>query len=282
MSSELASFYKRAAVTLWVEDIHTRLYLEELWQSQQIGYLIGGGRDTIQAVTEDAYRSGVPIVFGLCDRDFGRTNVHRWQVMDDSERVYRLPRVEVENYLLDAIALAACKWNTAPRSPTEIDARMQSCVEESAWWLATRRALHGLSRESVDGFPSDPRARHISSLSDAITYVTSSRWATSTVHGMSGKVSSPAIAARLEEEHAAVTASLVDGTWRETCSGKEVFAQVDSYVWTRGRRSDSKAELARAVAIEQVRAGRVPADLDRLRVALLDRLNRSLALLEPR
>lgn len=257
---------------LWVEDPLTRDYLDTLWQTIKIGYLVGGGHGSVEAATEDAYRNDIRHVFGLRDRDFGRSNQARWATLSDQERVYTLPRVEVENYLLDPIALAACRWNTAQRSADEIEREMQRAVVSSAWWLATRRVLYGLNREKDRGFPRDPKATHITGLTAARDCILESTWAKSTVIGMGSAIDAATIEARLTAAHADVVDALATGRWRTECSGKEVFTRVDSFVWTRGRLSNSRAELARAVGEQQSALGQVPDDLAELRQALIARV----------
>lgn len=274
MANTLPALYRRASVMLWVEDPLTRDYLDTLWQTTRIGFLVGGGHGSVGAATEDAYRSGIAHVFGVRDRDFGKSNRERWGALSGQERVYRLPRVEIENYMLDPVALAACRWNTERRSATEIEGEMKRAVADSAWWLATRRVLYALNRDKNRGFPPDPKVSEVASRADAGAWIVESVWSKTTAAGMGSLVTSAAVEARLGAAHAGIVESLKSEAWRAECSGKEVFTRVDAYIWARGRLPSPRAELARAVGEQQVALGRVPLDLVELKRALTARVMR--------
>jgi hypothetical protein len=57
-----ASLYT-APINLWVEDELTRAYLDAVWNSPAVKFLIGGGNEGLQAIVNDAERAGrgVPV-----------------------------------------------------------------------------------------------------------------------------------------------------------------------------------------------------------------------------
>ena len=92
-------------INLWVEDDLTRAYLSALWNDSAVKFLIGGGRDGVVAILRDAHDAGYTNVFGVIDRDHGRSNHGDWLKPSRTIRTFVLPRHEIENYLLDTSAL---------------------------------------------------------------------------------------------------------------------------------------------------------------------------------
>lgn len=275
VENDLPALYKHRRVMLWVEDTRTRGYLDAVWGSGRIGYLIGGSHDNIRAVVTDAHRKNYPHVFGLVDRDFGRSNRARWPALGDGERIYVLDRVEIENYLLDAHAISACKWNTEKRTPDQIEACMRAAVRNTAWWWAARRVLYALNAVKNAGFPRDPKPQDVTGLDAARRWLHESSWITETLPGLRARVTDARLTADLEAEHAVITCALDDGSWPTCCAGKEVLAAVDAFVWTRGRLAGAHDELARAIAAEQVSGERVPGEISELEVRLEERVGRA-------
>lgn len=270
--TDLPSLYRRARIILWVEDVQTRQYLDTIWRTGDIAYLIGGSADTIRGVTEDAVRSAFTHVFGLCDRDFGRSNRSRWSRMADVERVYRLDAHEVENLLLDASAIAGCRFNTAGRSEAEIEAFLLGEARAMCWWMATRHAvseLQTIATRAFPGHPTRPRARDRAS---ARRHILDSGWVRTTAPDLPTEITEPAIDARLDAAYTACRDDLKSGAWRRSFSGKELFTAVDAFVFTRGRIKGSRMILARAIADQQRASGSVDPMLGELRDALLARV----------
>src|SRR5262245_23120839 len=100
-----------ATLVLWVEDTVVRDYLTDAWQDPAIRFLIAGGDVGIPAVVESARQDGHAQVFGLVDRDFRNSNRSRWLATTSDLRVFVPEAHEIENYVLDADALAGCALN---------------------------------------------------------------------------------------------------------------------------------------------------------------------------
>src|SRR5438093_2121566 len=103
----VSSLYTPPAV-LWVEDQASYEYLLVVWSDPQIRLLIGGGRDGVRGMVNQARSERHTHVFGLIDRDFDASNRGRWASPATCPSVFRPEVHEIENYLLDADALAGC------------------------------------------------------------------------------------------------------------------------------------------------------------------------------
>ena len=128
-----------ARIIVWVEDALTESYLNRLWDDNQIRILVAGSGPTVEAATTDARRAGLKSVFGVRDRDFGRTNFGMWTDYGKEIRVFRLPRHEMENYLLDWAALAGCTENRRGKKADDIETEVKKHAASLDWWLATKR-----------------------------------------------------------------------------------------------------------------------------------------------
>ena len=53
----------------------SRAYLDVIWNTTSVRFLIGGGHEGVQAVVNDAEKAGYANVFALIDRDFRQTNM---------------------------------------------------------------------------------------------------------------------------------------------------------------------------------------------------------------
>lgn len=269
--THLAALYNAAEIILWVEDLVTAAYLGELWgHDPRLGFCIGGGHETLQAVVEDARRSGRRGVFGLRDRDFGPSNRPRWNSTDVIP-FFALETFEVECFLLDPSALAACRVNTARRSEPEIRARLDARAGELLWWMACRRVLAELRDARQVGFPAHPSRTVVVSRADAEGVLLANPWVTTTVPGLPMQVEPARLCQALSTAHADYTRHLAAGTWPEVFSGKELIGELLGWIWTRGRPTDSSAheDLAKAVAQAQRAAGRVPGELADLHAAIV-------------
>jgi hypothetical protein len=52
-----ASLY-RGSINFWVEDELTRAYLSTVWDSTDVAFFVGGGREAVQAIVKDAEEAG--------------------------------------------------------------------------------------------------------------------------------------------------------------------------------------------------------------------------------
>lgn len=267
-----AALYNAAAIILWVEDQVTSTYLSELWQhDSRFKFYIGGSHENLSALVEDARRSGHRGVFGLRDRDFGPTNRARWGVPEVVN--FALETFEIECFLLDPAALAACAVNTAKRSEAEIHARMRDQARGMLWWMACRRVLAGLREARQEGFPAHPKHTAITSREAAEHALLENPWVKTTVGGLMARIEAERLRQALGDAHDYYEQHLTAGTWTHVFSGKEVVGQMVSWIYTRRRPPGNAAleDLAKAVASEQLRADRAPEELLALRDALVGR-----------
>ena len=120
-------------INLWVEDNLTRDYLSTLWNGTDVKFLIGGGRDGVSAMAKVADDAGYVNVFGLVDRDHGRSNHAKWAVPGCTFRRFILPSHEIENYLLDTPALEGSRFNTNKLTCDQIDAILSAEAAKRCW-----------------------------------------------------------------------------------------------------------------------------------------------------
>lgn len=268
----LAALYNAAEIILWVEDLVTAAYLGACWgHDARFKLYIGGGHENLAAVVEDARCSGRRGVFGLRDRDFGPTNRTRWG--DPNVRNFALESFEIECFLLDPVALATCALNTARRSEAQIRDRLYGKASELLWWMACRRTIAGLREARQANFPSHPTRTAVASREAALAVVTNNKWVRATVPGLGPLVAPERLAAALDDAYAEYARHVEDGTWVGVISGKELVAELVGWIYTRNLSPGSSGieDLAKAVAAEQIRSQRVPAEVLELHAALIAR-----------
>lgn len=271
--SHLAALYNAAPIILWVEDLVTSVYLHALWRhDRRFQLYVGGGHEVLAAVVEDAQRSGRSQVFCLRDRDFGSTNRTRWEQPDVS--IFALESFEVECFLLDPAALATCSINTAGRSAPWIREHLQAQARASLWWMACRKVLAELREARQEKFPAHPKRGQVSSREHAERILLDNEWVTLTVPGLPEKAREQRLRDALREAHDHYAELLDDGTWMSAFSGKELVQELVAWIFTKHRPPGSAAlqDLAKAVAAEQLAAGREPTELLELHEAMLQRL----------
>ncbi len=136
----ISTLYNAPAV-LWVEDELTRDYLSHLWQNDpDIKFCIAGGIGNVNSAVHDARAKGYRHVFGVRDRDFKKTNRHRWENDQSDISVFVFDSHEIENYFLLPDALADCDLNTGNRLVEQISNKLVGRAEELAAWMACRKA----------------------------------------------------------------------------------------------------------------------------------------------
>lgn len=276
-SSPLPAFYNAAPIIVWVEDLVTSVYLQALWQPDpRLHFHVGGGHETLLAVVEDARRAGFSHVYGVRDRDFGSTNRDRWKQRDVT--CFALETFEIECFLLDPSALASSVINTAGRTEQEIDERLRARAASLLWWMACRKVLADLREARQTKFPSHPKRSQVSSREQAEGILLDNEWVKLTVPGLPEKVQGKRLREALHDAHTSYAAMIDQGTWKSAFSGKELLEELVAWVFTKQRPSGNAGlhDLAKAVAHEQLRAGREPQELMELRDVLLERLARPL------
>jgi hypothetical protein len=254
---------------LWVEDKETRAYLQVVWPGAQLGIYIAPGKGSVQAAVHDAYASGFRHVFGLSDRDFGKSNRERWSAPD--LRQFILPEFEIENLLLSADALAAAGFRLAPgqRTAKELEEFMTRWARESVMWMAVRRVIASVRDGVFDGFPTHPshsKLEAVRTIEEAVTHLTpvlvDSVWRASAESTLE-LLTPEQLRGRLQHEHALAQRELEEGKWRTEWSGKEVFSRTIGEL--KGYRRALRLDIVKGVGKFQVEQDVVPQSLVEIR-----------------
>ncbi len=256
--THLSSLYSKAPIIVWVEDELTKQYLSEIWNYKDVGFLIAGSNNAVLAVVKDAEPRHV---FGIIDRDFGESNDDRW--MNPDVRVFRLPMFEIENYLLDTQLISVCGANFEKRSRKEIDEKLNAYAGTMIYWMSCRDVLAKYHNAIMEDFPSHPK-QVIQSMDDAEDYIRKQHWYQDLL--TRANTISENLSIILQEAAEIRQRQLENVEWRREYSGKELFRKVRGYVFQRstGSKSEMDVALARSIAMEQVKTGSVPSELQAL------------------
>jgi hypothetical protein len=272
-----ASLY-RAPINLWVEDELSREYLAAVWNDPAVAFFLGGGNEGVRAVVEDAGNAGFRNVFALIDRDFRPTNKPGWIDPNKTFRTFVLPVHEMENYLLDAKALAGIRFNNLGRTSAEIVGKMNQVAGRLCWWAACRDVVAELRRRFRSEFIPDPRYPPVDTEVEAQRHICNSPWFLK-LASEAGRTTVPDVHRLLSDGHTEATAQLADGRWRVEFAGKEILRGVGSWICDRTKiphqyssSAEFDADLAKEVAAYQVRNKQVPPDLTDLLSALKRRI----------
>lgn len=259
----IVAVYQSAQLCLWVEDPETKAYLDALWSDGRIRTLVGGGADAVANLARAAWQDGLKHVFALRDRDFGTPSMP-----PASGPVFVVPRHEVENYLLDANAIAACVYNTRRATAADIGAYAATTAQSLAVWMASRRVLRDVWSATTGGFPADPRPTDVPSQASAQAWLTAK---TSTIGLTTAQVQVTVQA--LPGHIATYTAQVSSGAWRDEFSGKEILAPLVQWVWHAQHKNPggtmARTMVAGAIGERQRVHSTVPVELAALRVHLL-------------
>ena len=268
----LSALYAAQPLVVWVEDEETRRVFTTAWAGESVAIYVGGGNEAIRAVVEDAWRSGLRHVFGVVDRDFGRSNSGRWQNPPDDLRVYVLESAEIENLALDPQALADCAYNTGRRSKEQIEERMMKAVADMVWWMACCAVLDTIRRQRDAEFPTYPHQdAAVVDLASALRYIQLSPWFSQHAAQLPSLATRDRLEMELERQQNHFSGALTDGTWQTEFSGKQIFDRVVEFVHTKGIGRDKKLELLQGVAQAQIDLGTIPQELRRLKASLFSR-----------
>jgi hypothetical protein len=131
-----------------------------------------------------------------------------------------------------------------------------------------------LKRRFREPFVPDPKQSVIDEAS-AHAHICGSPWFAKLAIEM-GRTSEADVRALLAASHAAASARLADGTWRQEFAGKEILRNVAGWMYNRAKisrfpSSDAEfyADLAKAIAVWQLANEAVPTDLIELLIAAL-------------
>ncbi|MFO0877583.1 MAG: hypothetical protein U0840_09425 [Gemmataceae bacterium] len=274
--AHLNALYSAARIILWVEDPITRDYLTRVWgDPPEIAFLISGGNASISPTVQAAEREGIGHVFGLVDRDFGRTNMASWN-NPAGPRLFYLPRHEVENYALDASAIEGCGLNNRGRSVADVDTELSRLAALQPIWLACRRVLTEIRRAVLDNYPAHPTTVAMPTVAAAEQHIVGSPWFAQLPATAHQWTQPGAVLAALQAAETGYNADLASGNWRVEFSGKEIFRRVRDYVYQPPQNPGTPdSDFAKAIGEWQQANNQVPADLAQLRSALRARVGLS-------
>ncbi|MGP0063676.1 MAG: hypothetical protein ACLQGP_08785 [Isosphaeraceae bacterium] len=278
-SVERASLY-RAPINLWVEDQLTRAYLDAVWNSPDVGFLIGGGNEGVLGIVNDAEKAGYPNVFAVIDRDFRQSNRSSWMDPAKTSRRFILSVHEIENHLLDPTALAACRFNNRGKTAAEIETMMTTAAGRLGWWAACRDVVAELRKRFREGFLNDPTCA-VSCGDEARDHICQSPWFQKLAQE-TARTTEADIHRLLSDAHVRANQSLSDGRWKTEFAGKEILRDVGSRICDHTsfpRHSTTSTpfdeDLAKEVGAWQRANKAVPADLTDLLAALQQRISRA-------
>jgi hypothetical protein len=273
-----ASLY-RAAINLWVEDETTRTYLAEVWADPAVAFFIGGGNEGVTAVVNDAEKAGYSNVFAVIDRDFRESNKSGWLDARKTFRRFILPVHEIENYLLDARALSASRFNNLKKTVVDIEKLMHEKAARLCWWAACRDVVAELRRRFREDFVSDPAAE-IESKAAALAHVCDSSWFQK-LADQARRTTEKDIQSLLSSAHRRASRSLRDGTWTPEFAGKEILRDIGSRICHRRGMpnyrptpSEFDEDIAKDIGAWQRQNNAVPPNLTDLLKALHMRIAR--------
>jgi len=258
-----------APVVLWVEDELSRDYLSQLWQDDPlVKFCISGGAENIRGVVHDARLNNYRHVFGMIDRDFGKSNRSRW--FDEGIEVFILDVHEIENYLLVPEALAGCSLNTGKRSSAEIQGRLYERSNKLCAWMACRKTISEIRGRLFGDFITHPPCEAVSCLKDAEQYIRESDWFSSIGVRTGDLQKSGNIYASLNQADEEYKRHLHGDTWAGEFSGKELFRHVRDWVYTTSNRMGPQrdSDLAKSVAGWQVENESIPSAMGDLLKAI--------------
>ncbi|MCD6327075.1 hypothetical protein J7M28_05935 [bacterium] len=264
-----------APVIVWVEDALTEAYLNRLWEDNEIRILVAGCGPTVGAATTDAHKAGAKFVFGVRDRDFGKTNFTSWPNDSKQIRVFRPPRHEIENYLLDWEALAGCSENRRGRQAHDIEADVRKHAVSLNWWLATVRTLFDLSTELTRKFPGSPGQTKINTYQEAVVYILNQgNWHSHVCKLPETSLKNDKIESLLKSHKKQIDKASNGEEWIKTFPGKELLGKASAFIRTRPKnvkKPTHDIDLAKAIAGWQVTNNQRPSDLMTLRQCLRQR-----------
>lgn len=268
MSSEFIDLYRTKKVYLWVEDVETRAYLKALWPTENIGILVAPGAKSVQAAVHEARKHGLEQVFGISDRDFGKSNQQRWMAAD-FEGHFVLPFFEIENVFLNAesLSFAHSEISGSAKSATTIHTELLGFAHELTWWVAIRRTIASIRDAAFKGTPSHPRPSDliaVKSVNDAAIWL-QNHAADSSWSVQLGKAAQAATAIglsqRLPISFDAVQTELHSGDWVLEWPGKELFRQAVSQTL---RYQGDPNDIVRLVAASQKASNNVHESLEQI------------------
>jgi hypothetical protein len=188
---------------------------------------------------------------------------------------------EIENYLLDPVALAARRLNNVHRTSGEIETYRTEAAKRLTWWAACREVIAEFQRRFREPFVPHPPCDMTMDETTAMSHLCNSAWFQK-LSSECARTTEPDVRRLLNHGQAIAFSSLNDDTWRVEFAGKEIYRDVGSRICDRSRlhgyhptRAEFDVDLARDVANSQLNRQRVPQDLVDLLAALKLRITRA-------
>lgn len=175
---------------------------------------------------------------------------------------------EVENLVLDSVAMADCAVNTSGKNATQIDAELVALAGALPWWMSCRRAITEIHDAVAGQFIGHPRRGTIRTQPEAEAAIFASPWWTTVLPAIGASVAQPSVEASLQQHHASYSAMLGSGDWRIHFSGKEVLRDVVTRIWTRRHSARLHIDFIQSIGRAQRASGQVPGEIKELRAAL--------------
>ncbi len=258
-----------SGIILVVEDRMTEVYLRRILGGAVSEFVTAGGHGSVTALVRDlrVQDDDRNRVFGLCDRDFDVSNVTTWgKEPNGPPFVFRPQRMEIENYLLDELAMfEAAKRLGAPHVKTsdEIKSLLLSEAERQRFWIACRMEMAVIHETMLKDFPKTPSIDSISTMQLAVDYIEKSTWNETVASNLNVALDGASIQKGVNMFSEVYDKSLRDGTWTENCSGKEIYKTVCQVIFDDYRHR--QYDFAMAIAQYQIDRDAVPLDLSALR-----------------
>ena len=256
-------------VVLVVEDRLTEVYLRELFSDIVASFVVAGGCLAVKGLVNYLRchdNSATQRVFGVVDCDFSKSNYLQWEgATKGAVDVFRLVRTETENYLLCGKAMNKAAIRLAAPKPFEAD-RIEEMIRREAaeqkFWMACRRVVSSLHERLCNEFPRHPGRSQITSIDSAVAYIWNEPW----IQSIKARATEAIDEVGLEKEITSAAddyeRSLRDGTWVESCSGKEVYNAICQEMFQDV--AHKRDDFAKAIAEVQRNDSLIPDDLVKL------------------
>lgn len=269
--SDLPGLYRSHPIYLWVEDQATKTYLQTVWEDSRIGFLIAAGHENIYSAVKAARQQDLAHVFGIRDRDFGRSNRQSWRKPETEVMICE--SFELENLALDSEAIAQCEVNTSGKDAKAIDELLQDFAKKLPWWMSYRSVLSELHAILTEHFPTHLKPDKIASETAAQEAICNSPFWTQSTPRFADTLTVSWVQTRLTDKHAEYQGMLDSQDWRARFSGKEILVDLTNRIWTKGRPpKNADLDFIRAIAKKQRELESVPGEIKDLRTALLSHI----------
>ena len=193
---------------------------------------------------------------------FGTTNRSDWL----RKRIFRLPRHEIENYLLDTVDLLNCYLHNRKRTEPQLLQMLHSQASKQPAWLAFRKVLIEIEKRIGHGQPSVPKMDDVTNIESALDRILLSNWFVEVPRNVQASFNRESIETELNTYHSQYQSMVASKLWKHHFSGKEIFRSIRDFLYQPFRkvsrnRNDHDADFAADLGMYQAANGRVPEDI---------------------